>query len=294
MADAVTAGAPSGGNTGGVAGGGVAPVTPTSTGTVPVSPGTPSGSSEWTSGFNDDTKGYITNKGFKSAQDLADSYRSFEKLHGVPQDRILKLPENLDTPEGRAIFERLGAPKDAKGYNLETAPGSDPKVTEWAAGEFAKLGIPKGMAESLTKAFNAKGMADAQAKEQADQLASQQAETNLRAEWGAAFEQNKTRVEQAIGVLGLTKENMVALRQALGPEGAPKLVLKLAAATQESPFVTGQANSGSIQSPAQAKTSIKEMQQDGEFMMRVANGDMEAKSKWQRAHEMAFPGQMNI
>ena len=85
-------------------------VTPT-----PASAPTPT---DWTTGLNDDLRSYVQNKGFKDTAAVVESYRNFKKLHGVPQDRILKLPENLDTPEGRAISERLGAPKDAKDYSI--------------------------------------------------------------------------------------------------------------------------------------------------------------------------------
>jgi hypothetical protein len=296
MSEAAPAGAPaSGSNTGGVAGGGVAPVTPGAAPAAPVTPpATAAPAADWTSGFNDEMKGYIQNKGFKTPADLAESYRNFEKLQGVPQDRLLKLPEKLDSPEARAIWERLGTPKEAKDYQLEVpAQGGDQKMAEWAANEFHKLGVPKPMAEGFVKAFNARAaQADADAKAAA-QAASATAEANLKTEWGNAFEQNKARVEQAARVLGIDDKGLLALNRALGPEGAPKLLLKLAAATQEGQFITGQPVPG-VLTPEQAQSQITDLRRDSDFVQRLAKGDHEARQKWSNLHQAAFPGSVQL
>ena len=86
------------GASGGAAAGGQSPsANTTSTSTQGSAPA----STDWTSGLTDEMRGYVQNKGFKAPQDVVESYRNFEKLHGVPQDRILKLPENLDTQRGK-------------------------------------------------------------------------------------------------------------------------------------------------------------------------------------------------
>ena len=76
---------------------------------------------DWTTGLSDDLKGFVQNKGFKAPTDILESYRGLEKAMGAKAEHLIKLPENMDSPEGRAIWERLGAPKDAKDYKIGLA-----------------------------------------------------------------------------------------------------------------------------------------------------------------------------
>lgn len=296
MAEAGAPGAPGAGTPPPAAGGGAPPPAAAGGTPPPAAGGTPPPAAPaWTDGMSDEIKGFVQNKGFKGPGDVVDSYRNFEKLQGVPQERLLKLPENMDSPEGRAIMERLGAPKDASGYQLELpADSKDPKAQEWAAKAFAELGVPKTMAENLIKKFNERvsgQMTEAQAARQAAGIT---AEANLKTEWGAAFEQNKTRVEAAVKTLGLSPEGVAAISAALGPEKAAKEFLKISAATQEAPFVVGTNGGTGVMTPDQAKATISAYKTDKEFMARVARGDTESMAKWTRAHQMLAPGNMNI
>ena len=73
---------------------------------------------DWTSGFNDELKGYVTSKGFKDPASVLESYRNSEsligKLKGVGSDRIIGLPEKADAPEWKDNWNKLGTPKEAK------------------------------------------------------------------------------------------------------------------------------------------------------------------------------------
>ncbi len=250
---------------------------------------------DWTTGLPDDMKGYVQTKGFKDPAAVLESYRNFEKLQGVPQDRLLKLPESMDTPEGRAIWERLGAPKDAKEYKLDIPKEiGDEKLAEWAAGEFHKLGVPKGMAEGFVKAWNDRAMADMKTAQEQQQLQITNANNTLQKEWGSAFDQNKNIADAAARAIGMTPEEVKAFGQALGPEKAMKYLHKLGLATGEHAFVTGQSAGNGIMTPDQAKGRIKDLIADKAFGTKLNSGDAEAKRQWQTAHEMAYPGEISI
>jgi len=62
-------------------------------------PGAGGAGGEWYAGIADEgLRGYVQTKGFKDPGALAESYRNLEKLQGVPQERLLKLPpgESVD------------------------------------------------------------------------------------------------------------------------------------------------------------------------------------------------------
>lgn len=268
-------------------------VTPTGTSTTT----TPAGASatDWTTGFSDEAKGYVLNKGFKGPSDILESYRNFEKLQGVPQDRILKLPENLDSPEARAIWERLGAPKEAKDYNLSIPKeNGDATLAEDMAKNFHEIGVPKTMAEKITAKWNERQAALTTQRAEEQKTKVFQADQNLRKEWGAAFEQNKNVVDSAARNLGLNVDQTNALAASLGPDGAMKLLYKLGSATGEHTFVSGQNAGNGAMVPAQALSKIAELRSDRGFIDRLSSGDSTAMKQWQSAHEMAYPGENSI
>lgn len=249
---------------------------------------------DWMAGFNDDTKGYVQNKGFKGSGDVVESYRQFEKLMGAPKDRILTLPENMDSPEGRAIWERLGAPASAKDYKLDVPQGGDPKVTEWAANTFHELGVPKGMAEKFVGKWNEQmAVAQAAAIENAKAVF-EQAQVSLKKEWGMAFDQNVNIARQAAKVVGIGAEQIDAISAALGHASAMKLFVKLGQSVREDAFVGGHTTGSGKLAPEQARTQIKELRNDREFGSKLNKGDAEAKRQWQSLHEQAYPGEFSF
>ena len=103
---------------------------------------TPSG--KWFDSFDADTKDYITQKGFGDAKSVVESYRNLEKLRGVPQDRLLKLPDanaGGDAPEWNEVYNKLGKPATPEGYGLQAKDPKGSPFTDWAKGTFHKLNL---------------------------------------------------------------------------------------------------------------------------------------------------------
>lgn len=255
-------------------------------------PVTPPAGGDWTAGFADDLKGYVQNKGFQNPSAVADAYRNLEKLHGAGPDKLLRLPDNLSSPEARPMWERLGAPKEAKEYTFEIPKEhGDQALADWFKDTAFKNNMTKTQAEGFVKTWNERAAANLTAQQNAAKAAQTTAESNLKTEWGAAFETNKNKIEQAGAALGLTQEQAQALGRVLGPEGAPKLMLKLAAAVQESGFVPGTNGSGGPQTPEGASSRIKQLSQDASFMSRYLSGDKNALEEMTQAQKQAYMGE---
>lgn len=270
-----------------------APAAPATPPAAPAAPTPPSG--DWTSGFNDNLKGMIQNKGFKGPADLAESYYNFEKLQGVPQDRLLKLPENMNTPEGRAIMERLGTPKTAEEYKIDPPVDTkNPETAKWLAGTFHELGVPKDMAEGFAKKANERIQAEMTANLENQKASILQADANLKKEWGMAYEQNLNLAKSGMAALELDAKTVDALEALQGREKLFKTLQKIGAGVGEASFVTGRPAGDGTLAPEQAKNRIKELSSDQNFVQRLMKGDVQAKNEWQRAHEMAAPGETRI
>ena len=86
-----------------------------------------------------------------------------------------------------------------------------------------------------------------------------------------------------------------ALGLALGVQDSMKLLHSLGTATGESVFVEGKGSGGpDVLTPEVAKAEIKTLMSDNDFQRRRANGDKEAKSKWDRLHEQGWPGTVSL
>lgn len=267
--------------------------TTTATATPPPATGAEAGA--WMMGFNEEQKAFVQNKGYKGPGDVVDSYRNAEKLIGMPAERVLKLPEKMDSPEMRAIWERLGAPKEAKEYGIEVPKeGGDAKLMETFIGTFHENGVTKTAAQKIVSKWNEFQAARAtEMKAQAD-LNFKNQDAALKKEWGAAYEQNMNLAKQAAGVVGLNAQQVDALASQIGHDGVGKLLHKISLSTRESGFVAG-ANPGTgLMTPEQAKTAIKGLMTDLDFQRRFAAGETEAKAKWQSLHVMAHPGEYNF
>lgn len=258
---------------------------------TPTPPATPPVS--WTASLDADTQTYVQTKGFKEPKDVIESYRNFEKLQGVPKERLLQLPESLEGDAMNPIWERLGAVKEAKEYKIEipTEHGDD-KFGEWTKEAFHKLKVPRAMAEGFANAFNERQAAILKADKEAfqQQVATEQA--SIKKEWGAAFEQNERIANQAATKFGLSKEEVTSLGVALGPAKAMKFLHKLGEGIGEAAFVDGNGARPGVYTPSQAQSEIKALIKDVDFARRLQAGDVDAKNKWNRLHQSAYQGEI--
>ena len=249
----------------------------------------------WTSALSEDARAFVATKGFKDPAALLDSYRNFEKLHGVPQDRLLKLPENMDSPEGRAILEKMGLPKTAADYGFEKyAPKEDPKAMDKVAAAFHEAGVPRAAAEKFVLKMQAEQVAAQTAAKENHAAMITQGDTALKKEWGQAYDQNLNIAKQGVNALGLDGKTLDALESIQGREKLFKMLHKIGAGIGEATFVAGRPAADGILAPEQARSKIRDLMVDKAFVSRMAQGDKDAKSQWQKLHEMAHPGEFTI
>lgn len=247
--------------------------------------------SDWTTGLNDELKGFVQTKGFKDPSSVLDSYRNLEKSFGVPAERLLRLPEQIDLakPEGRAIFERLGMPKEAKDYNL-TLPK---EITDAKVGEkFKEIGHKHALTgkqlEGVVSDILQWEMGDQTAKIEASKLELAKQENELKTEWGAAFDQNKNIAASGVKAMGFSKEEVGIIEDAIGFSRTMKLLHKLGSATGEHEFHGGKGQSASgVMTPSQAQAKINELSRDKTFYSRLKAGDIDAKKQWDNLNSQA-------
>lgn len=267
---------------------------------VTVSPsGTPSASKasdssgSWLDSFDSDTKEYVTQKGFKDPKAILESYRNLEKLRGVPQDRLLKLPEASDAPEWGQVFEKLGKPATPEGYGFKPKDPNNNAFTDWAKGTFHKLNLTTQQGQELVQQFNAYNEQLEAGAREAHTAAVQTQTMGLKKEWGAAFNQNVGRAQSAYRQLGIPDKAIDSLEREIGFDGVMKLFNSLGSRMGEHEFVNGDSRpafgEGTVLTPDQAKARIKALKQDNNWVQKYLAKDTKAVAEMERLMRMSNP-----
>lgn len=280
-----------GGVTGGTSGGGSlsagAPAVSaggnTPNGLSPNSGGNPS---DWTTGLNDELKGFVQNKGFKDPGMALESYRNLEKLMGAPKERLLKLPEKADDPAWNDVYGRLGRPEKAQDYGIK----GDEKFVSWAQENFHKLGLSKTQAEKLVENWGNFTGEQEKARLDASQAKAAEEDKALKNKWGQAYEKHTAIAKQAVKEFGMTAEAIDKLESAMGYTGVMELMYNIGSKLGEPSFVAGGNKGGgfNVMSPEAAKSEINSLRSDPDFVRRYTNNDAEARAKMIHLHKMAY------
>lgn len=261
----------------------VAPVVPAAP--AAPAPGVVPPSTEWHAGIADpELRGYVQTKGFKDPAALAESYRNFEKLQGVPQDRIVKLPERSDdTAAMDAIYTRLGKPADATGYALT----GDAALIAPMGEAMHKAGLNPAQAKLLNDAWNAEvgtmiATADAERKTQdaADMV-------GLRAEWGDKFDQNSELARRASKEFGLADTDFDLLAGAIGSSKTMKLFQAIGAkAAEPVPFDPARSVQGGALTAEAAGQRITQLSGDKDWTARYLAGGVAEREEMAALHKI--------
>lgn len=248
---------------------------------------------DWAGSFKEETRNYISQKGFKTPESLAESYKHLEAKMSAraPDERTLVLPEKMEGAEARAVWERLGAPKEAKGYGLPRE-GADPAFADWAEGAFHQNNLTKTQAEGVVKAYNEKIHADMTGQQEFVKNAIAQGDQSLQKQWGAAYESNINIAKQGAKILGLDAKTLDIMEALQGREALFKNLQRIGVGMGESKFVDGAAAPATT--PEQAQQQIKELMQDAKFVKKVNRGDAESLKRWNDLNRLAAPGDKSI
>jgi hypothetical protein len=215
---------------------------------------------------------------------------NLEKLIGVPQDRILKLPQS-DAPatEWAPIYDRLGRPAKAEDYKLDTPAGADANFTKQLAEIMHSQGLTLAQAQAIAKAQHdlvATEISVDKEKQAAENTADQAA---MRKEQGAAYDKYVQVTRQAAQAFGLSAETINDLQDVMGLKGTMDFLYKIGSRLGEDSFVSssgGGAFNGAM-TPAQAQARINALKADGGFTKKYIEGDVGARNEMQRLHELA-------
>lgn len=262
-------------------------------GTVDAKPQASGG--KWTDAFDPDTKEYVTQKGFQDPKAVIESYRNLEKLRGVPQERLLKLPETGDEKGWKEVYEKLGKPATPEGYGLQAKDPNNTGFVDWAKTTFDRLNLTAQQGQELVAQFNAFNEAQEKTTNESHTAAVQGQVLSLKKEWGAAFEQNVAAAQAAYRRMGIPDKAIDALEKTMGFDGVIKMFHGIGAKVGEHAFIDGGGQGKGagfgdlILAPGEAQAKIKALKADPGFVERYVKRDAGAVAEMERLHKMAYP-----
>lgn len=184
---------------------------------------------------------WVKSRGYKTLDDVVKSARDNQKA--LRDSGRVKVPgDDAGADEIAAYRKAIGVPDDPKGYKLpeltgadgEPVPFNDAKLQRIAENAH-KAGIPAGALEAVLQA---------EAEADAQELSAAEAEIQRRAEahakkWGDQAAENTANINNAARALGLSRDELLAVRAAWGPERALDVFAKLGAGISEDTMIDG-------------------------------------------------------
>lgn len=221
--------------------------------------------------------------GVKDIAGLAKMAR--DNMTALRESGRVKIPGADAKPEEVAAWHKaIGVPDAPEGYELRGPVGEDGKpvpLNEALLGPLAasahKLGIPKTALEGLVQDF---------VKAQQDQIfaadtAQQQAAKDWLKAQGAEATAKVAAVDRAAEVLGLDRNDMMALRAALGAEKALPMLARIGEGLGEDRFVDG----GRVRfgvSGAQAQVELDRLKADPAWNIKATKPGTPENAQYNR------------
>lgn len=227
----------------------------------------------WISGLSDDHRNFAITKGFdKDPNAIVHSFKHLEGLIGQ-KERVVLLPDEKDPASAEAFYNKIGRPEKPEGYGITAGEKGDPKFVEFASKMFHEAGLSKKQAETVVGKWSEFSAAHAAEQAQAQQQAAQVSASNLKKEWGGAFEQNVEVAKAAAQKFGLTPEVVTALEKSTDYATVMKFMHQVGTRIGEPTDLPGATSSGSFKmTPAQAEAKKSALLSDTEWAGKFMSG----------------------
>lgn len=216
----------------------------------------------WLDGAEPELADWVRGKGFKDPVTALKSHRALERLHGVPADQLLRLPATDDAEGQAAMWQRLGRPETAEGYQLpdRDLPEGAVDLRQQLLPKAFEAGLTQSQVQTLDGHLTELAVEAHQQQQQAYADRAKAADESLRRQWGQAYDQNLKVADRGAAVLGLDQEQMNAISRALGPEWTVNWLYQHGARVNEGDYVDeDNLEPGFSLSPGGAKAKLEEL-----------------------------------
>lgn len=243
----------------------------------------------WYSSIQDESlRGFAELKGWKDPGAAIDSYRNLEKLRGVPENELVRLPKEGDAEAWDQVYSRLGRPESPDLYELPIPEGDDGAFAKTAAEWMHKAGLTKQQAQQIA-AMNNEFISEQVKAYEAEKAANQARELDdLKSEWGMAYDQNTEIARRGAQQFGIEPEMLEKIEDAIGTKALLTMFHNIGSKVGEHKMVQGQGDGFKL-SPAAAQERISQLKGDKEWVSKYLSGGANERAEMERLIMMANP-----
>lgn len=224
--------------------------------------------------------------GVKDLDGLAKIARDNQKA--VRDSGRIKVPGEGATPEEIAGFHKaIGVPDSPEGYEFTPPVGDDGEPLPLDMGLLNPLaksaherGLPKAAFEGLVSDFIQLQLDQAAA---IDSTAQAEAQRVVKS-WGADADEKLAAVNRAASALGITSEEMIALRNAWGSDKALNRLARLGAGLGEDVMLVGERQRFGV-SAAEAQAELDRMKADKDLAAKAMVPGTPENIRWKRLQD---------
>lgn len=247
-----------------------APTTPEgqAAGSPPAPAPTPAG--KWYDSVSPDYHGLIEERAWQSNEDVLKSYQQLQKLQGVSEDKLIKIPHPDDKEAISAMHARLGRPETADAYEIPEL-GNDPEQTKWFKEQAFNLGLSSDQAKTLSESLLEQGQLAQQKDIEQAGIKATNAYKEIEKSWGANAPAQEDAVKRGLGVIGLSDQaaegqisELQQFEYLIGTERLVELAIKLGDQVAEPAFPEGNPATGAM-TKERAGQELESLHADPEF-----------------------------
>jgi hypothetical protein len=240
---------------------------------------------QWFSDLDPVLQGNIEKKGWNTPTGLPkalEGYFEMEKQYRSG-DKVMLPKDDADKAGYDTLYNRLGRPESPDKYAFPE--GVDPEQVKTLAPKLHELGISQKQAQALAQLDLDRAMAHAEMERSRVVNDQNQADQQLKQEWGDKYNENVEFARRAMRGLGMNlDQGFVPMAAAIGAKNALKLLHLAGLNTRESNAAAiGDAQAGFGLTPNRAKAELAE--KGAELLKRARDGDQTAKAHWQRLNK---------
>ncbi len=246
-------------------------------------------SDNWLSGFDEETQGYIGNKGWESVSDVLTSYQNLEKMRGVPAEQLYTIKPDMSPEDIEKVQIAMGRPSEIGEYKIQEVEGAIPGAVDLVKDFAFKNGLSVQAAEGMYSGINEFIVKTHQEHVEQINMANKQGFDSLAKEWGGAWDKNVNIAMRAAENLGITEQMQEAIK---GSGQAPQFLqalTKIGSMMAEGDVVgvnpTQAKASMNALSPTEARAAIDRLRNDPNFKARMVSGDKKTRDAAQQELE---------
>lgn len=249
-------------------------------------------SQPWWGGYDDETKGYVQNKGL-ATKPIAEAFAAVSKFHreaekmiGAPANELLRLPKEPNAPEWNQVYKRLGAldkPDDYKFDGVKHA--GDKPLNEGLVATLRKAAHSAHLAPDAAQGF-AKEIVQHLDKVESEKVLEATASVEkekkaLKDNWGTNEAANMVIARAAALALNVTPEAVSALEKQVGYSKVMEMFRLIGTKIGEDRFVNpgSPGGNGNVMTKEQAIAEKNALKNDNAWVNRYLSGGLEEKRK---------------